>query len=162
MKICLHASSQDAEGQTLTYLSVSGHAIIKQTSITTNGALSRGSLSHSRVMKTQYGILSHYFYSWIQRTAHLKQNVAWSYLRHFISMPKHRGLLLASVYMQMCALVFESERWRRNVPQQERSRCELRGEQMMPQKEVWSLFGKCLCHTNPFYTHWMIHGQVYI
>lgn len=57
-------------------------------------------------------------------------------------MPKRRGLLLASVYMRMCVLAFESERWWRNVPQQERSWCELRGKQMMPRQEVWNLFWK--------------------
>lgn len=68
MSICWYASSQDAEGQTLASLSVSGHAIIKPTSITTNGALSHGPLSYNWVMKTYYRTLSHYFYSWIQRT----------------------------------------------------------------------------------------------
>lgn len=166
MSICLYASSQDAEGQTLASLSVSGHAIIKPTSITTNGALSHGPLSYNWVMKTHYRTLSHYFYSWIQRTTSFGSLVFFKLIS---------GISLACWTLWICAgqcfhayimCVCERERlWERKVMKEGPAAGVILVLAVRRADDATTggfEFVFCMCDTNPFYTHWLIHSQVYI
>lgn len=158
MRICLYASSQDAEGQTLASLSVSGHAIIKQTSITTNGALSHGPLSYKRVMKTHYRTLSHYFYSWIQRTSSFE---VFFELISGISLACRTlwicGGQCFHAYIKCVCMRF----WERKVMKEGPAAGEISVFAVRRADDA-TTGGFELCDTDPFYSLWLIHSQVYI